>query len=184
MQNKIIFGLDNIHICKDDNGTPIPIKGAVSVEIEISSDITYAYIQNRKVPMATDKQARGRLVVVGLSQEELATLLGYEQDSNGGILVDEGLNAPQYHLLFSQQTASGDMMLYHVFRVRFSLPSVSGKTIEEGNIDFNEVVLDLDIEYDNDYKGYYYMKKSNGNDTNGWFGGLHYPTNKNITRRW
>ena len=176
MQNKIIFGLDNIHICKDDGGVPIPIKGAISVEIEISSDITYAYIQNKKVPMATSKQATGQLVVAGLSLEELSLLLGYKQDENGGVLVDEGLKAPRYHLLFSQQTASGDKLLYHVFNVRFILPSINGQTIDGGNIEFNEIILELDIEYDNIYDGYYYMMKSNGSTvSNNWFNELQYP---------
>ena len=175
MQNKIIFGLDNIHICKD-GGVPIPIKGAVSIEIEIDTDTKYAYVQHKKVPIATSKQARGRLVVVGLSLEELSLLLGYKRDVNGGILVDEGLKAPQYHLLFSQQTANGDKLLYHVFNVKFILPSINGQTIDEGNIEFNEIILELDIEYDDIYDGYYYMIKSNDSTvSNNWFNELQYP---------
>ena len=89
----ISYGLDSIYVCKD-NQIPIPIKGAIDISISISNDITYAYVKGKKIAMGVEREATGRMTVLGLSFDNLSLLLGYKRDNRGGIKIDDGLNAP------------------------------------------------------------------------------------------
>lgn len=175
-QNIIAYGFKNVYVCKTGS-VPIPIKGALSVSIEIDIEQEFLNVGRKKVIMDTNKQASGELVLLGLNKDEMELLLGYKLDNNGGVIIDDGIKAPQLHLLFERQVADGSKILYHIFNVRFKQSSFDATTMIEGNLEENEVVLQMDIEYDEDYKGFYYMLKSSDNEdvANNWYYSLQYP---------
>ncbi len=176
-QSIIVYGLSDVYICKDD-GIPIPLKGALDLEINISDNKTYAYLGGiEKVVMGSDKKADGVLSVLGLTNENLSLLLGYKQDKNGGVIINDGTDAPKLHLLFSRSCADGSKNLYHVFNVKFSLPNINANTLIEGNLEEDSITLSLDIEYSREYEGFYYMLNSNNNQeiARNFFNELQYP---------
>ena len=169
----ISYGLDSIYVCKD-NGIPIPIKGAIDISINISNDITYGYIKgNKKIAMGVEREATGRMTILGLSFDNLSLLLGYKRDNRGGIKIDDGLNAPRLHLLFSKNLGDGTKQYYHIYNCRFNIPETSTSTMIEGQLDNNNLELEFSIEYSDKYESYYYMV--NSNDCNNFFTELIYP---------
>lgn len=176
MNNKIIYGFKNIFIAKDGE-IPTPIQGAISVRIDIEYNKEYCYVGNKRIAFTGRQLATGELEVLGLSKEEKQMLLGYRIDRNGGQIIDDSSNAPLLHLLFSRQVADGSNELYHVFNVRFSRYSLEGNTIQEDEWDNETIILQMDIDYDDEYKGFYYVINDSlkNNTTNNWFNELQYP---------
>ena len=174
-QNKILYGFSDIYVCRD-NEIPIPIKGAISIEINIENEVEYARLGGvPSISFNINNEGNGQMEVLGLNKSEQTLLLGYKEDSNGGLVVSNA-TSPMLHLLFSRKCADGSKQLYHVYNVRFNNKGLNASTIVEGSIDADNMILDFDVIYNKDY-GYYYTLNSNDNPTvaNNWFNQLQYP---------
>lgn len=92
-ENKVKFGLSNVHVAKitEENGvitygTPFAMPGAVSLSIDPEGDTTPFYADNIKYYIAVSNQGySGDLEIAMTPDEFLTTILGQEADSNGAL---------------------------------------------------------------------------------------------------
>ena len=92
-ENKVKFGLSNVHIAKiteNDGvisyGTPFAIPGAVSLTADAEGETTPFYADNIKFYIATSNQGyTGDLEVAMLAREFLTEILGQVEDTNGAL---------------------------------------------------------------------------------------------------
>ena len=173
--DKILYGFSDIYI--SDGSAPIPIKGAISIEINITNEVTHARLQGvPSVPFTTNGTCSGQMEILGLNKSEMIMMLGYKEDSNGGIVVGNP-TPPVLHLLFSRECADNSKQYYHVYNVRFYSENLNANTMVEGSLEQDNMILNLEIMYDRDYESYYYTLNSNDNKkvASQWFNELQYP---------
>lgn len=92
-ENKVKFGLSNVHIAKitEENGSikygaPFKMPGAVSLSADPEGDTTPFYADNIKYYIATSNQGyTGDLELAITPEEFLTEILGQLKDSNGAI---------------------------------------------------------------------------------------------------
>ena len=92
-ENKVKFGLSNVHIAKiiETDGeitydTPIAIPGAVSLSIDPEGETTPFYADNIKYYIAISNQGyTGDLELAMTPDEFLTTILGQTTDTNGAL---------------------------------------------------------------------------------------------------
>ena len=91
--NKVKFGLSNVHIAKITEadgeityGTPFPMPGAVALSAEPEGDTTPFYADNIKYYIAVANNGySGDLEIAMTPQEFLTQILGQSVDSNGAV---------------------------------------------------------------------------------------------------
>ena len=91
--NKVKFGLSNVHIAKITEvdgeityGTPFPMPGAVSLTLEPEGETTPFYADNIQYYVAVANNGyTGDLEIAMTPQEFLTTILGQTVDTNGAI---------------------------------------------------------------------------------------------------
>ena len=91
--NKVKFGLSNVHIAKitEENGaitygTPFAVPGARSLTTDPEGDTTPFYADNIKYYIATSNQGyTGDLEVAMLVKEFFTQILGQQEDNNGAL---------------------------------------------------------------------------------------------------
>lgn len=91
--NKVKFGLSNVHIAKITEadgeityGTPFPMPGAVGLTAEPEGDTTPFYADNIKYYIAVANNGyTGDLEIAMTPEEFLTQILGQEKDTNGAL---------------------------------------------------------------------------------------------------
>lgn len=133
-KQKIIFGMDNIHIAKVNEdgtfGTIVPILGAKACEVSFESSEKIIYADNK--PVYNDKRitkGSGKLSVLGLTMDEKALLAGAEV-VKGGIALGANTVAPNLAVLFAQDKADDGKILTVLYNVQFAIPSIQAVTTE------------------------------------------------------
>ncbi|MBC5995465.1 hypothetical protein H8923_01715 [Romboutsia hominis] len=133
-KQKIIFGMDNIHIAKinDDGtfGTIVPILGAKACEVSFESSEKIIYADNK--PVYNDKRitkGSGKLSVLGLTMDEKALLAGVDV-VKGGIALGANTVAPNLAVLFAQDKADDGKILTVIYNVQFTTPSIQAISTE------------------------------------------------------
>lgn len=94
MENKVKFGLNNVHVAKitENNGvitygTPVKIPGAVSLSTDPEGESTPFYADNVKYYIAVSNQGyKGDLVLAITPKTFLTEILGQEEDDNGALI--------------------------------------------------------------------------------------------------
>ena len=130
-------GLSKIHVApmtaEGTFSTPVPIKGAKSVEGSLNYEAIQFYADN-----GIDFQdykfsgGEGTLTVSGLTPEEFTTLFG-SQNAKGGVVVNTGDTTPELALLFERDAlGKAGKKLYVIYAVKFAQPSISAQTMEGG----------------------------------------------------
>ena len=92
-ENKVKFGLSNVHIAKITEtdgeityGTPFAMPGARSLTADPEGETTPFYADNIKYYIATSNQGyTGDLEIAMLVKEFFTQILGQEEDTNGAI---------------------------------------------------------------------------------------------------
>lgn len=92
-ENKVKFGLSNVHIAKITEqdgvityGTPFAMPGAVSLSIDPEGETTPFYADNIKYYIATSNQGyTGDLELAMLVKEFFTQILGQQEDTNGAL---------------------------------------------------------------------------------------------------
>jgi phi13 family phage major tail protein len=92
-QNKVKFGLSNVHIAKitESNGeitygTPFAMPGAVSLSIDPEGETTPFYADNVKYYIAVSNQGyTGDLEIAMTPDQFLKEILGQQEDTNGAL---------------------------------------------------------------------------------------------------
>jgi phi13 family phage major tail protein len=180
---KIVYGLDNIHVAKmsadGTYGVPVAILGAKTVEASFESSEKVMKYDNKTV--YTDKRVTGgsgKLGVLGLTTNEKSLLAGTENMS-GGFALNRTTNAPNLALIFSQDKADGGKILSVIYNCQFALPGISAVTTED---EVEEQIFELDFTCTEDIKeGYYYQSvdtkdaKADATMIGAWFTAVQMP---------
>ncbi len=150
-ENKVEFGLSNVHYAPYTEGTnneiifetPIPIPGAVSITSEPIGEATKFFADNMVYYVVNSNQGYEATLSIALIPQQFAIdALGEELDSTDGVL-NELANAQgkPFALLF--QFEGDQKATRHVlYNCTANRPSISGNTKEEGTeVSPNELTL-------------------------------------------
>lgn len=145
--DKIVYGLSNIKI---DN---MPILGAISTQIDISSDRTVCSNKTDNYIFNKITEINGELEVLSLTKEEFLLLFdNYKQGTLGELeFVDNAV--PTFHILsFETDTASNKKIRYEFPKVEFKPSGFELSTLED-EIDEKTTTINF-VAYKKDGKYY------------------------------
>ncbi len=158
MANKVQFGLSNVHYAKikDTEGTydtPVPVKGAVSLSLDIEGDSSKFYADNAAY-FATNKNDgyTGTLEVAYAEQKMLSDLLDYKDD--GGLLLEFSDSQPVPFALMFEIDGNVNKQRFVLYNCTLARPKTDAKTTE-GTVEPNTMSLELtaigiDLKFNNE----------------------------------
>lgn len=136
--NKVKFGLSNVHIAKitETNGaitygTPFAMPGAKSLTADPEGETTPFYADNVKYYIATSNQGyAGELEVAMLIKEFFTQILGQQEDTNGALFESADDTTARFALMGE---IDGDVKKrrFVYFDCTATRPSAEMNTIEE-----------------------------------------------------
>lgn len=136
--NKVKFGLSNIHIAKITEadgeityGTPFPMPGAKSLTADPEGESTPFYADNIKFYIAVSNQGyTGDLEIAMTPKEFLTQILGQEEDTNGALFENADDTNARFALMGEIE---GDVKKrrFVYFDCTATRPSNTANTIEE-----------------------------------------------------
>lgn len=112
MANKVVFGLENVHVCtytvgQDGTvtlGTPMHVPGAVSMSLESETEENTMYADNVKYFTSySDNGFTGELEMAMFDDDFKTTFLGYVELDNGGIAQVKGGTNPAVCIMFESK---------------------------------------------------------------------------------
>ena len=137
-ENKVKFGLSNVHIAKitEENGiitygTPFPMKGARSLTADPEGETTPFYADNIKYYIATSNQGyTGDLELAMTPDEFLTEILGQIADTNGALFESaDDVNAR--FALMGEIDGDKKKRRFVYFDCTAARPSNEANTVEE-----------------------------------------------------
>lgn len=153
MANKVLFGLKNVHYAvltesttdEPSWGTPVPILGAVSLQISAESANNTFYADNS--PYWRDDQNNGysgTLEVAKFPSSFLKDVFGYTEDTAHVLSENNNAKAKPFALLFQIDGDANDD--YFVFyRCFASRPNINGNTINENGKEVQTQSIDIAV---------------------------------------
>lgn len=138
-ENKVKFGLSNVHIAKitEENGaitygTPFAMPGAVSLTADPEGETTPFYADNIKYYIATSNQGyTGDLEIAMTPAQFLKEILGQEEDDNGALIESaDDINAR--FALMGEIDGDAKKRRFVYYDCTAARPSNEANTIEEG----------------------------------------------------
>ena len=164
LEKKIMYGLENIHIAKIENGkynTPIAIEGAKSLEASFAYSIENARCGKSKVQFKNFVGGSGKLNILGLTHSEQNLIFGNAIEENF-LKVNVLDSSPRFALMFSKKNALGEDIGYCIYNIRFNPISLGANTIVGGAME--EEIIELEFSIDPNENGdIYYLEKGNEN---------------------
>jgi phi13 family phage major tail protein len=142
-ENKILYGLDKIHICGLD-GVIRPILGALDIEINLEQE--YQYAKNRGYDVfRLDGAIKGvgKLTALNLTLEEQSWLFGYKY-KNGELSVGGQFSPQPISLLFARKKADKCEIYTVAYKCIFKNPNISGKTRQK-EMEEDTLTLEFDV---------------------------------------
>ena len=144
--NKVQFGLSNAHYAKLDisQGTyekPVPIKGSVSLSLDIEGDSSKFYADNVAY-WATNKNDgySGSIELAYVEQKLTQDLLGFVDD--GGLNLEFSDSQPSPFALLFEIDGNVNKQRFVLYNCTLSRPKTDAKTIE-GGVEPNTQSLDI-----------------------------------------
>lgn len=151
--NKVMFGLSNAHYAVYDPtegtyGTPIPIKGSVSLSLDTEGDSSSFHADN-VVYFTTNKNGgySGTFEIAYAEHQMLEDLLGYEDD--GGLLLEfSDVQPAQFALLF-EIDGNVNKQRFVLYNCTLARPSTEANTTEDTvepstqSLDITAIGIDL-----------------------------------------
>lgn len=137
-ENKVKFGLSNVHIAKitEENGaitygTPFAMPGAVSLTADPEGDTTPFYADNIKYYIAVANNGyTGDLEIAMTPEEFLTQILGQEKDNNGALFESsDDINAR--FALMGEIEGDQKKRRFVYFDCTAARPSAEMNTVEE-----------------------------------------------------
>lgn len=179
-KNKIIYGLDNIHYCKINENSIKELKGALSINVELSQESVYGKINGYNlIRIDGECVGTGTLTVLNLSLEEQADLFGYDYN-NGELAVGKYSRPNNVRLLFSRSKAD-DGKLYTIFyNCVFKKPNIDSETLSD-ELNEENLELEFDVLIDNKSSLQYFTLdtlKADKNKVDNFFNEIQFPTLK------
>ena len=142
MADKIRYGLSSLFyaVASDSGsgvltyGTPVELKGAVSLNLEQQGEQSIFYADNIEYFVSNSNNGyQGTLEVALLPEAFRTSVLGETADSNGVVVEKADQVSKEFALLF--QFEGDEHAIKHcLYRCKASRPAVNGST-KEGNID-------------------------------------------------
>ena len=136
--NKVKFGLSNVHIAKITEadgeityGTPFPMPGAVGLTAEPEGDTTPFYADNIKYYIAVANNGyTGDLEIAMTPEEFLTQILGQEKDTNGALFESsDDINAR--FALMGEIEGDAKKRRFIYYDCTATRPSAEMNTVEE-----------------------------------------------------
>lgn len=157
MANKVQFGLSNAHYAVYDaaNGTyetPVPIKGSVSLSLDIEGDSSKFYADNTAY-FATSKNDgyTGTLEVAYVEQKMLIDLLGFHDD--GGLLLEFSDSQPVPFALLFEIDGNVNKQRFVLYNCTLARPKTEAKTtegtVEPGTMSLEITAIGADLKFEN-----------------------------------
>lgn len=157
MANKVQFGLSNAHYAVYDaaNGTyetPVPIKGSVSLSLDIEGDSSKFYADNMAY-FATNKNDgyTGTLEVAYVEQKMLIDLLGFHDD--GGLLLEFSDSQPVPFALLFEIDGNVNKQRFVLYNCTLARPKTEAKTtegtVEPGTMSLEITAIGADLKFEN-----------------------------------
>lgn len=138
--NIIRYGLKNVHIAEivstdtkgtPTYGTPIPVNGAVTLDLKAQSTTNKFYADNTVYYTLTTNNGYEGTIEFALLPQEVRNIIFSEETDTNGVVSDGGqAQGKEVALLFQFE---GDVQGTRLcmYRCKFSLPDISAETIEE-----------------------------------------------------
>lgn len=145
-ENKVQFNLKNAHYAvltettqsgtiTESWATPVPINGAVSIQIDPEGSVTPFYADGIKYFVSsTNAGYSGTLEIAKIHEQMLSDIWGFAKDSKNVLTEDVNTEIKDFALMF-QIDGDIDNELYCFYKVTASRPSISSAT----NTDSTEV---------------------------------------------
>ena len=158
MANKVQFGLSNVHYAKvkDTDGsydTPVPVKGAVSLSLDIEGDSSKFYADNTAY-FATNKNDgyTGTLEVAYAEQKMLSDLLGFVDD--GGLMLEFSDSQPAPFALLFEVDGNVNKQRFVLYNCTLARPKTESKTtegtVEPGTVSLELTAIGIDLKFNNE----------------------------------
>lgn len=133
MSNKVLFGLENVHVAFYDEdtatwGTPVAIPGAVNLALSPEGDQSIFYADNVAYHVVdTNNGYKGDLEMALVPDTVLADMFGWEVDDNDALIeIADGVPQP-FALLFEVEGNDADKR-YVFYHCTASRPKEEHKT--------------------------------------------------------
>jgi len=151
-QNKVTFGLEQVHIAFVDETsqtqlawkTPVPIRGAVRWTPTPVGETSTFYADNSPYfTITVNNGYTGELELANIPDTILAEMLGWEVDDNG-MIVEIADALPKKFALMGQVQGDKRNRRFVYYDCQASRPAKERRT-KEGNIDITGAVLNLTV---------------------------------------
>ena len=139
-ENKVVFGLKNVHYAKisyDTQGnivyaTPVAIPGAVSLALEAQGDSNKFYADNMAYYVSqTNDGYEGDLEIARIPDSMLTDIFKQELDSTSKVLYEKNdAEFASFALLF-QIDGDDNNELHVLYNCKASRPQIAGNTVSE-----------------------------------------------------
>jgi len=137
-QNKVKFGLSNVHVAKiiEESGTitygkPFAVPGAISLTADPEGETTPFYADNIKYFIATSNQGyTGDLEIAMTPEEFLKEILGQTQDINGA-LIESADDVNARFALMGEIEGDSKKRRFVYYDCTATRPSAEMNTVEE-----------------------------------------------------
>lgn len=157
MANKVQFGLSNVHYAVFDAAnstyeTPVPVKGAVSMSLDIEGDSSKFYADNTAY-FATNKNDgyTGTLEVAYVEQRMLTDLLGFHDDV--GLLLEFSDSQPVPFALLFEIDGNVNKQRFVLYNCTLARPKTETKTtegtVEPGTMSLEITAIGADLKFEN-----------------------------------
>ena len=151
--NKVMFGLSNAHYAVYDPtegtyGTPVPIKGSVSLSLDIEGESSTFYADNvAYVTFNKNGGYSGTLEIAYAEHQMLQDLLGYEDDS--GLLLEFTDAQPSQFALLFEFDGNVNKQRFVLYNCTLARPNTEANTTEDTiepttqSLDITAIGIDL-----------------------------------------
>ncbi|MED4299748.1 phage tail protein [Geobacillus stearothermophilus] len=178
-QNKVTFGLDNVHIAFLIDGatpsweTPVKIPGAVRFAPEPQGEESTFYADNGPYFSYTSNNGyTAELEMANLPDDILAEMLGWEIDANG-MLVETTDGTPKEFALLGQILGDKKNRRFVYYRCKASRPTAEhntrGESVEPTTQTLNITILPIEIGGKNVVRGVIELNDTNATIYNNFF---------------
>lgn len=178
-QNKVTFGLDNVHIAFLVDGTtptwetPVKIPGAVRFAPEPQGEESTFYADNGPYFSYTSNNGyTAELEMANLPDDILAEMLGWEIDANG-MLVETTDGTPKEFALLGQILGDKKNRRFVYYRCKASRPKAEhntrGESVEPTTQTLNITILPIEINGKNVVRGVIELNDKNTTVYNNFF---------------
>lgn len=138
MANKVQFGLKNVHYSIQTEttsgitfGTPVPVKGAVALNLDPNSSVTPFYADNMVYYNAVANNGyTGSIELAKIPDAMLSDIWGMAKNSDG-VIVEQNNVEPKNFALLYQIDGDADEEYYVLYNCTATKPAIGSATTNE-----------------------------------------------------